>query len=679
MKKLLHLPFRQVHLDSHQRGFLPDIGSRFDPDEFVETLTRAHVNLITGFARCCHGWSYFPTKIGYPHPNLTRDLLGDMVRACRKASIQTPAYLAAGAGAENWLVDHPDDAAIAFTENGPVRERHVCFSNGRYVKHTLDLAMEVCDRYDVPGLFFDGPGPSGDLCVCEKCVERMKAAGRDPKNPVDIRANSRELTEMFMKTMREGIAKKHPNVRMFFNSSHIHKGMRNYYERYYTHLEVESLPTVGWGYYHFPFTALYLAVGDMLYVGMSGKFHTRWGDHGGLKTETAFIYESMQMLALGARCMFGDALHNDGRLDPATYKMLTPAYERVEKLESTVRDSKPVADIAMLAVESIWTPRGQRLDKGLHSKADYGCSRMLLELHETYHILDADDDFSTYKLIILPDEVTIEEELAGKLNEYLAAGGKLVLSGSSGMDLEEKRFLVDFDAEYAGKVSELSLGYVLGDASFEESLPEGPITFYSSPYLVKGREGCSPLATRIPQTAKSAEAHKNQNYAPCDYDTQPDYDALIISGNIAYFAHPVFRTSYETGLSHYKKMLKGVLDTMLGRRRVELTNLPSAGRAILSRQPGNGAFLLHLLYAPEQFRGREPENLKRYYKTVEVIDDAPVICDVECKVKTGGRARSVRGFDSGELSFTEEDGYTCFTINRMHIHEMVTIEVTAAQ
>ncbi|MCS6758165.1 MAG: hypothetical protein MO852_02950 [Candidatus Devosia euplotis] len=71
------LRYRQIHLDFHTSEHIPGIGVAFDPDNFVQTLKAAHVDSIAIFAKCRHGWSYYPTKAGAPHPQLVRpDLLG---------------------------------------------------------------------------------------------------------------------------------------------------------------------------------------------------------------------------------------------------------------------------------------------------------------------------------------------------------------------------------------------------------------------------------------------------------------------------------------------------------------------------------------------------------------------------------------------------------------------------
>jgi len=90
------LPFRQVHLDFHTAPQIPAVGSRFDKKEWQQTLLDARVNSITLFAKCHHGWSYHPTKVGQMHPQLGFDLLRAQYEACREIGVKTPIYLSAG-------------------------------------------------------------------------------------------------------------------------------------------------------------------------------------------------------------------------------------------------------------------------------------------------------------------------------------------------------------------------------------------------------------------------------------------------------------------------------------------------------------------------------------------------------------------------------------------------------
>ena len=54
------------------------------------------------------------------------------------------------------------------------------------------------------------------------------------------------------------------------------KGLRSE-KAYMSHFEIESLPTGGWGYLHFPMLARYCLPLDKEVVSMTGRFHDSLG------------------------------------------------------------------------------------------------------------------------------------------------------------------------------------------------------------------------------------------------------------------------------------------------------------------------------------------------------------------------------------------------------------------
>src|SRR5688572_19874810 len=90
------LRLRQVHLDFHTPGTIPDVGVDFDPAEFTATVQSAHIDSMTVFSRCHHGYSYHPTAIGTMHPGLSFDLLGAQIDALHSVGVRAPIYLTVG-------------------------------------------------------------------------------------------------------------------------------------------------------------------------------------------------------------------------------------------------------------------------------------------------------------------------------------------------------------------------------------------------------------------------------------------------------------------------------------------------------------------------------------------------------------------------------------------------------
>ena len=64
-----------VHLDFHTSPLIENIGRDFNREEYIRIIREAHIDLMTVFAKCHHGYTYYPSKVGSTHPNLKFNLL----------------------------------------------------------------------------------------------------------------------------------------------------------------------------------------------------------------------------------------------------------------------------------------------------------------------------------------------------------------------------------------------------------------------------------------------------------------------------------------------------------------------------------------------------------------------------------------------------------------------------
>jgi len=323
--------------------------------------------------------------------------------------------------------------------------------NSPYLAYLLPQIEEVCEKYDIDGLFLDVAGVFP--CYCQNCVRAMRDAGRDPYNE----QNSLELAEAvyanYAKRVREAVDRHKPGLRVFHNVGHIRRGRRDL-ALMNSHLELESLPTGGWGYDHFPLSAAYARTLGLEFSGMTGKFHQSWGEFGGFKHPNALRYEAALSAANGARCSVGDQLHPSGKMDEASYTLIGAAYSELETKEEWLAGAENIADIGVFTVESaenyfdgIKATDTQFIRTGV---TDAGCTRVLLEGHYLFNAIDADEDFSKYKLIVLPDCIRLDEFLTEKCRRFIAAGGKILASGTSGLKHDGDEFTLDYGVEYQG-------------------------------------------------------------------------------------------------------------------------------------------------------------------------------------------------------------------------------------
>ncbi|GHA23870.1 hypothetical protein GCM10007989_19340 [Devosia pacifica] len=663
------LRYRQIHLDFHTSEHIPGIGAQFDAKDFVETFKRAHVDSVTIFAKCHHGWSYYPTKVGEPHPQLARpDLMGEMVEALNAADIQCPIYISVQWDERNARINpqwRVRGATKDFDPDQLTAGWHtLCLNHKAYRDELLEQAREVARNYDTPGLFFDiilTPD-----CVCAECLKTMDEQGLDPANPVDRLKKDEWVNERFRKEMSEALRAEFPGLRIFYNCGHIHKQGPERFASY-SHLELESLPTGGWGYDHFPSSARYAAPLGFDFLGQTGKFHTSWGEFGGFKHPHALKYETAQMIALGAKCLVGDQLHPNGAINHDTYASIASAYEHVEALEPFAEGARQVSEIAVLSAEH-FHPVGAR-----NNHSDDGAVQMLLELKRTFDVIDSSADFGAYPLIILPDSIAVDSALAERLNAYVGAGGKLILSGRSGLN-SAGEFAVDAGVRLAADDVGFEPFYVAAKKALDEDMPQ-------SPFVVYGRAmGIEPLGAEVlgdirqPYFNRSYKHFSSHQHAPDDPEAAPLGAAVTATDRVGYIAFPIFEIYHAMGQPLYKYVLRGLLQRLLPEALIT-SDLPSSGRATLTEQSSQNRHVLHLLYGPPQVRGKSVPTADGE-RLMEMIEDIPALGPISASVKLPRAPVRVYEAVSGEeLAWAQTgDGRFSVDLPGLHIHAAVVFE-----
>jgi hypothetical protein len=498
----------------------------------------------------------------------------------------------------------------------------------------------------------------------------MSDGGFDPENAEDRKAHAELVLMNYYKRTTEAAKCDDPDMAIFHNSGHIAPGRKDILP-YFSHLELESLPTGGWGYDHFPMSAKYCKKLGLDFLGMTGKFHTTWGEFGGYKHPNALRYECSAMLAFGSKCSVGDQLHPNGDIDESTYEIIGAAYSEVEAKEPWCRNAANIADIALISSLSM-------SDDDARSRAsDTGAARILLEGHFLFDILDGDMDLSGYKMVVLPDDVEVSADLKSRIDSFLATGGKLLLSGDSGLDANKKEFLFDIGANFYGK-SEFEPDYLDGAEQLRPSFVSSPLIMYMGSNRIKVSSGCS--------LGKVCDPYFNRNYKHfCSHQHTPpnpeksEFDCAVLNGNILYLAHPVFSIYRGFGAVAYKEYCLNAINLLLGNDASIQTNLPSTARVSLTKQVEKSRYIFHLLYATTITRGGEVElsggNATGKARAVEVIDELLPLRDVKIALALPENVKTVTLEPEGvELPFERNEGGVELFISEFICHQMVVLK-----
>lgn len=660
-----HLRFRQVHLDFHTSGLIPGIGEKFNKRQFQEALKVGHIDSITIFSKCHHGYSYHPTKVGKMHPHLKFDLLARQIEACREIGVRCPIYLSAGldelAAFANpiWVVKKKDGVLWKPLEvEWFVR---ILRFNSPYLNYLCEQIEEVCQLWpDNDGIFLDIIGVQRDYS--DEALKEMKQLGYNPELDADVARYGEDVLYRYFKATTAAAQSVKKDNPVFHNSGHISVGARKALG-YNTHLELESLPTGGWGYDHFPLSARYAITQKWDFMGMTGKFHNTWGEFGGFKRPAALRHECGAMLAYGAKCSVGDQLHPNGEMNLDTYRLIGAAYAEVERKEPWCDYVKPVAKIALVSCE-----QNQHRWRGGHAQsvvADEGVARMLLELHQPFLMLDEQADWKGFDLVVLPDTYVMTPANAAKAKKFLAGGGRIIAAGTALLDEKNEKFAIDPGAKLLGR-STNDPDYLVATDLTPEIAVKSAIVILGGAFDVKPTTAEVLAERRASYFNRTWEHYCSHQHAPDAPGKVPP--AAVVGRGIAYFAHNIFSAYRTYGQPLYRDFFEAALRHLLGDSLLVETNLPRSGRFNLMEQRKERRYVTHLTYAPTSTRGTFGG------KPVELIEDLVPLHDIHVKLRLPKKIKSARLVpDGGELAFTQAKDAVEFTVPEFTSHQMIEL------
>ncbi|MDO4272888.1 MAG: alpha-L-fucosidase [Eubacteriales bacterium] len=657
------MPYRQVHLDFHTSEYVPGIGSEFNKKQFQDALKTGHVNSITVFAKCHHGWSYYPSKVNAIHPSLDFDLLKEELEACREIGVKAPVYLSAGfdermaSEHSDWLIRKSDET-LCDTRDFTVPGYHRMCYNTPYLDKLLLEIEEVMEKYKPQGIFLDISAVTP--CVCARCRKSIKSRGKDFRDEAAVMEQAEITYANYVDKVARTVHKYDPDCTIFHNGGHITRGRRDL-ARGNSHLELESLPTGGWGYDHFPMSAAYVMNLDMEYLGMTGKFHTTWGEFGGFKHPNALRYEAGLSLAFGAKCSIGDQLHPNGWMNEKTYRIIGEAYSEVEQKEPWCRSAENICDVAVLSQEAVSLGTATR---DTVYDGDIGANRVLLEGKYLYTFIDLEVDFSRFQVLILPDTIRVDETLSKQLQAYLDQGGKLLLSGQSGLWKNTDSFAVEVGAAYEGEGRFRPNYCVFPDGKEAEVI-------YEQNFRISPTFGTVTGKSKDPYFNRDISHFSSHQHTPDD-DSQM-YPAVIRTGNTVYIGWNIFAEYGKIGSLQAKRLIAEALEYLLAGAHSARAALPDRGVLTLTRQKQENRYVAHLLFAHTTLRGHF--NIYGEEKLVEAIEDIVPLHQVKGSIRVPGKVTKVYlAPQMEEISFTEEDGAVNWQVPQMECHQMVVFE-----
>ncbi len=655
MKKTL--PFRQIHLDFHTSPHIPDVGAEFNPEAFGDTMARAHVNSVTVFAKCHHGHLYYKTKRPERHPGLRSDLdlLERQVEALHKRNIRAPIYISvlcdeyAANTHPEWVARKPDSSQVKWGDGVFAPGWQIMDMASPYQEFLAEQTAEVLARFKpVDGIFFD-------MCWDQPSTTKwfiagMRAAGLNPELEADRNRYAHQLARSYMQRFHKLVKDSSPEATVYFNA----RPMFNLPEdiQFLEQVEIEALPTGGWGYVYFPRNVRFARTFGKPTLGMTARFHLSWADFGGLKFPAALEYETSQMVAQGAACSIGDQLHPRGTLDLGAYELIGGAYGRIAEREPWLVDAKAVAEIGVFGA-----PTGVQGTTQTQSGTDDGVTRLLMQIKQQFDFLHGESDLTPYRLLILPDSIPVDEKLRERLSAYLRDGGALLATGTSGLNPEATALTVPELPVQPQGLSPFTTTYMRSQPPFDDKVPASDHVVYPRGARVLPVDGAETVARVVePYFERAWDHFSSHRQTPADRLT--DYAAAVVKGRVGYVNFPLF--SMYAGYGNYtcRTLLEILLARLLPEPLLRVDG-PVGVEASLTRQPGRE--IVHLLFYPALYGA--------------IIEDIVPLHNLPVALRMARKPQQVMLVpEKVALPFDYADGYCRFTVPELRGHAMIAVE-----
>ncbi len=599
--------------DNHTHWENPDVGKDFDAEYFTDQIKRCNVDYLAFHARCNTGMAYYNTKIGTRHPALKYDLFGSLAECCKKKDSALVAYL--NGGISTWeTLEHRDWAAFLMPESQWAKDTFgkinpfavtTCY-NSPFRDHLIAMIREIASNYPVQGFFIDCLGPRP--CICPTCVRLMKEQGVDWSDLDAVMEFSRQSVVRLCKDITAAVREMIPDPMLYFNGPAF-----GTVKDCDTFFDCECLPTSGWGYEYLPAMAHAMRnvkPGTQV-LNMTGRFYD-WGDFGGLRAAESLKFDLFYGLAHGLRPNIGGHTHPRGDKDQAVFDRIREVYHELQKYDAWYENAKPAADIAIVLPTDI-----TRTIRSLPSLRS--CVRMLEELKMQFEIVMADGERSwdQFKLLILPEQIEVTDQMAERVRAHLARGGAFFACGKKAAE----KFATEIGIRYLGD-SGMDPVFFRMHGDFEQGLDDMFLTLYAP--AAKAELTTAKRSSRLvkPYYNRAWTGTHAIYYTPPQEET--DMPFLTVNGKCVWCAGDLFTGYFTRGALHLRDIFRNVLARLLEKPLVKVGKLPAFARLILTEQPHR--MNLHLLaYQPEK-RG-----------DAMVVEEAAAIVNASFQVLTAGR------------------------------------------
>ena len=438
----------------------------FDPERYIRILKQIGIQTVTVEAKDELGWSYFPTEVGIPHPNLKGDYFGERYSLLKENGFRVIAYYNVGVQGRlfdahpDWLAQH--DTPDAVSPPGPDGHRHVSFFCPYVEEHLLPHLREFVDRYDSDELWLDifSPWLTALTDFNPHSRERFREEmGRDllpveeDPDPVATRRYFRDHALRIRKQLCDTVRSIRPNLVVAINVAYRWPECR--YQDDVTWLSwdvhapgcrLAAMPQLGWlGRLY----ASYPLPSDIVLPTVW------WWGSNDLKPADVFSREAASLLAIGtAVYAYDTAQPPGGSFDEARLAPFIELADFVRPRQDVFLRGERLAEILLLTSAAAstegrlhnpaaspgdappahhdWELKPRTNWTANQRAATYGATHLLQPHGYVFRFTGEDyleNHLATCRLLVLPQQIALDEDTADIVRAYVDGGGRLLIVG----------------------------------------------------------------------------------------------------------------------------------------------------------------------------------------------------------------------------------------------------------
>jgi hypothetical protein len=453
--------FFGMHFDFHAGYGQKNIGENSNPELIARMLDAVKPDYVQCDTKGHAGVTSYPTKVGYPAPEIKSDILRMWRELTAERGIALYAHHS-GVWDNTALIHNPDWAAVD-AEGNPSKEKNSVF--GPYAdKLLIPQLIEMARDYGLDGAWVDGECWAVIVDYSKHATDAyFKLYSEAPPKPGDAdyskylkfnREGFREYVTRYVNAVHEAAPEfqiasnwlytsfvpEEPTIPVDFLSGDYSPNDSLNTARFEGRcLQNQRLPV-------FADPAKPNHSWDLMAWGFSMVDGVKC-----VKDQPQLCQEAAAVIMLGGGFQFYNR-QDVGSIQDWPIEMWAELARFCREREALCHNAVPVPQVAILFSErafyknktDMFTPYGNRYVDDmrglLFAALDAGYSTEILMSH---HMLDS--DLSRYGAVLVPNLETIETSLKEKLIEYAANGGNLIITGHNSCELFRAYLGVEID------------------------------------------------------------------------------------------------------------------------------------------------------------------------------------------------------------------------------------------